>query len=444
MANVEQEIKRQNLVFGDLELGNGFFLSKTNPIATVDQRDMEQLGLEILEMPQVQAGKAKAAQRWRTIAGRDITGEAERRFDELVEEWAFNYVMKAVNSDANYPKVLGHNYGPPHEWFGMKVPGTRGSGGDGPDQNYSIIPIDGQARFKLVGRYFDRQLGDAPFTLTGNLSLSMTLNQIDWQDMVINDDGGFVVTLDPEPANGRANHIQTCIDARWLFIRDCRSDWRKTVNAYRVERLDPPTAPPLTITQLADRAARFMVDDVPAMYWFIRTLYVLEPNTVTTPFETGGIGGLVSQQISFMRLQLADDEAFVVTFGSGGAPFRDVVLHDYWFRTFPYWQYTTCFNNAQGVANPDGSTTYVISHRDPGVHNWLNTLGFRHLLALHRWQGLTSGQGAEGKPWAEGRLVKVDGLERVLPKGMRRVTPEQRQQQLKERAEQFQLRYLDH
>ena len=120
----------------------------------------------------------------------------------------------------------------------MKVPGTRGSGGDGPDQNYSIIPIDERSHYKLYGRCFDRQLGDVPFTLTGNISLSMTLNSLDWQGIHFNDDDSFVVTLDPEPADGRFNHIQTNLDSKWLFIRDCRSDWRKVVNAYRIERLD--------------------------------------------------------------------------------------------------------------------------------------------------------------------------------------------------------------
>ena len=188
---------------------DGYFLSATNPTATADQRDLEALALRVIDMPVVQQAKAQMAQRWKTIVGRDITAEALMRYDELVEEFAFNYVLKAVNSDANYPKVLNHNYGPPHQWFGMKVPGSRGGGGDGPDQNYVIIPIDSQARYELHGQRLDPKLGDVPFTLTGNFSLSMTLGSLDWQDVKFNADDSFVITLDPEPANGRPNHIQT-------------------------------------------------------------------------------------------------------------------------------------------------------------------------------------------------------------------------------------------
>ena len=99
----------------DVSLSDPHFLSKTNPIATVDQRDLEALALRIFQMPIVLKAKSRPADHWKTIVGRNITTEALARFDELVEEWAFNYTLKAVNSDANYPKVLGHLYGPPHE-----------------------------------------------------------------------------------------------------------------------------------------------------------------------------------------------------------------------------------------------------------------------------------------------------------------------------------------
>lgn len=424
---------------------DGYFLSATNPTATADQRDLEALALRVIDMPVVQHAKSQMAQRWKTIVGRDITAEALMRYDELVEEFAFNYVLKAVNSDANYPKVLNHNYGPPHQWFGMKVPGSRGGGGDGPDQNYVIIPIDSQAHYELHGQRLDPTLGDVPFTLTGNFSLSMTLGSLDWQDVKFNADDSFIITLDPEPANGRPNHIQTKLEARWLFIRDCRSDWRQTPNAYRIKRLDPPTAPPLSVDQIAERAGRFMVDDVAALYWFIRTFKVLEPNVIGAPFNTGSIGGLVSQMISFARLELADDDAFVVTMESGDVPFRDIVLQDFWFRSLDYWNRTSSMNNAQGVPNADGSTTYIVSIGDPGVHNWIDPGGFHEVLLVHRWQGLKRDATSERLPKAKSRMVKLKDLDAALPADMRRVTPEQRKQQLAERLETFKLRYyVDH
>lgn len=430
--NITTDIKEQ------LTLGNDFFLSKSNPVANVDQRDMEALAIRILAMPEVQEAKQNATARWRTIVGARMTAEAEAVFDTFIDEWAYNYAMKAVNSDPNYPKVLGNLYSPPHEWFGMQVPGSRAAGGDGPDPNYIFIPIDGLGKYELIGRRFDK-LGDVPFSLMGSLAPTITLNSLNWQDVQIGEDDTFVITLDSEPANGRPNHIQTDTDARWLFIRDCRTDWRQRTNAYRIKRLNQPTAPPLTIEQMSRRAANYMIEDIPALNWFMRTFYVLEDNKVTEPFGTGGIGGLVTQKISFIHLKLEDDEAYVATFGAADAPYRNIVLHDFWFRTIDYWKKQTSMNISQGISNADGSTTYVISKTDTGVHNWLDTAGFKELLVVHRWQGLKN----EAKPWAEGKVVKLTDLEDHLPEGIKRVTAEEREQQIAERLESFKTRFID-
>ena len=100
-------------------------------------------------------------------------------------------------------------------------------------------------------------------------------------------------------------------------------------------------------------------------------------------------------------------------------------------------------NNAQGAPNADGSTTYVVSLQDPGVHNWIDPAGFHELLVVHRWQGLKRDAGPEGAPWAKSQLVKLKDIDAALA-GMRRVTPEQRQQQLALRLQTFKLRYVDH
>lgn len=421
---------------------DGFFLSPSNPTATADQRDMEALALRVMEMPLVLQARENAAMRWKTIIGKQGSAETWARFnDQMLEEFAFGSVLKAVNSDPNYPKVLGHLYGPPHEWFGMKVPGCRSGGGDGPDQHYSIIPIDAYGRYELHGQRFVPGVVDAPFTLVADISVNMTLASLDWQDVQIDRDGRFVITLDPQTANGRRNHIQTKLESRYLFIRDCRADWRQKPNGYRIRRLDPPAAPPITVEQIADRAALFMNMDVAVMYWWMRTFDARDVNVISEPMNPGKLGGLITQRICFAKLDLPADEACVVTFGSANAAFRDVVLKDNFFRTFDYWKHTSNMNNAQGIPNEDGSTTYVISVQDPGVHNWLDPVGFHELLVVHRWQGLPSPLTEE--PWVKSHWVKLSQLDAALPAGMKRMTTAERRQQLAERLETFKLRYID-
>lgn len=418
---------------------DGYFLSGVNPLANADQRALEERAIRILNSPTVRQGQKQMAQRWRTIVGRDITPEAESRFGELVEEFAFNYVAKAVNGDPNYPKVFANIYAPPHKWMGLDVPGSRASGGDGPDNIYSFIPIDYGARYELHVTRLDPAPADMPYTLTGSLGFTMTLGSLDGRTLRASPDGTYTITIDPDPANGRPNHIQTKPNARYLFIRESRSDWRQRPAAHRIVRLDAPTRPPLTDQQIAEQAVQFMNEDVAAMYWFMRTFAGLEPNVMNPPFRTGSIGGLVSQQISFARIHLADDEAFVATIGSGDAPFRDFVLHDFWFRTIDYAHHTSSMNNSQGIPNADGSTTYIVSLKDPGYHNWLDPVGLHELLIVNRWQGLA----ADAAPTATGRVVKLRDLASALPPGMKTVTPAERKAQLAEREATYNLRFAD-
>lgn len=411
-----------------------------NPLATNEQRDGEALAMRAFASSAVIQARELVAMRWKTLAGREAPEEAwGPRFDELIEEFAFNYCLKAVAGDANYPIVLGMHYCPPHEWFGTNVPGSRGSGGDGPDQHYVLVPVTYGAHYEIEGQRFDPVPADIPLTIIGNPSITMTLGSLDLLDIKVNDDGRYRLTVGPEPANGDPNHLQVPPGALYLFNRECRSDWRQVPSGWTVRRLDPPGAPQWTEEQVAARAAAMMVEDVPPMYWFLSLYANMEPNTVSPLFNTGRVGGLVSQTIMFARLQVDESHAFVFTIGPGDAPYRNIVLHDYWFRTIDYWERQSCLNNGQSVPNPDGSITYVVAQEDPGVANWLDPCGFSHLLVVNRWQGMRGGE----EPTADGRLVALIDLESALPAEIPRVTPEERTKQLSERRATFRLRFMN-
>jgi len=409
-----------------------------NPLATTEQRSGEALAMRALASEHVNRARGLVAMRWRTLAGRLAPAEAwGARFDELVEEFAFNYCLKAVAGDANHPTVLGMLYCPPHEWLGTQVPGSRGSGGDGPDQHYVLIPVSYGAHYEIEGRRFDPVPADIPLTIAGNPSLTMTVGSLDLLAINVAEDGHYRLTVGPEAANGDPNHVQVLPGAMYLFNRECRSDWRQVPSSWTVRRLDPPTAPPWTEDQVATRAASMMVEDVPPLHWFMSLFAAMDANTVSPLFGTGGVGGLVSQQIMFARLQVDDRHAFVFTIGPGDAPYRNIVLHDYWFRTIDYWERQSCMNNGQSAPNPDGSVTYVVAHEDPGVANWLDPCGFEHLLVVNRWQGMRGG----AEPSAAGRLVSIADLESALPEGIPRVTSGERAAQLQDRRESFLLRF---
>jgi hypothetical protein len=82
----------------------------------------------------------------------------------------------------------------------------------------------------------------------------------------------------------------------------------------------------------------------------------------------------------------------------------------------------------------------VISLSDPGVYNWLDTAGLHEGTFMVRWQGLptssssTNSPGTTTVPSITVQVVQLFQLVSVLPSETRYATPEERTEQLAERA----------
>jgi hypothetical protein len=402
---------------------------------TVDQRDIESRAIGLLASDAVQRGRERVTARWRAVVGSGLPDEAWALFDEMVDEFTFNYVLKASALDPERPAVLAATYAPPHQWFGMDVPGSRAAGGVGADQHYALIPVRHGLSYNLTGRRLDPVPADIPLTVIGNDFLTMTLNSLDLTNVTLADDRTYSVGVGLEDRPGDPNYIQTRPGARWLLLRETRSDWGQVPSALRVDRVGKPSADPWSDKEVADLACAIMVDDVAPAYGTIRVFDGLPLNTVPPLFNTGVIGGLVSQQVLFARLRLERDDAYVCTVGTGEAAYHSLMLYDHWLRTIDYPTRQSTLNNTQAVPNPDGSITYVVAHDDPGVANWLDPVGLAHINVVGRWQRLRS------EPSATGQLIKVADLDAVVAADVPRVTKAERIQQLANRHESYLLRF---
>lgn len=418
-----------------------YFLSDQNPIANVDQRELEGIAMCLLERREVKEGRQTAAYLWKQVM-EGPAGPQMSRFEDMMDEYTFNYALKAANSDAGYPKVL-RIMQPAARFFGRDVPGSRW-GGDSPDFTYRIIPIEHGGRYEVRGKHTCETPPTASYVLVANTATSVTLGAVESRDIPVDANGEFVITLDSSPAAGRPNHIQTQPGAYFLFIRDAIGDWyTQTPNALRVRRLDTPKRGPLTEEEMAQRAAHHMVNDHYLVYWFSRLGYGVPPNQMRAPSASGEKGGLVFQWGSQGNIRLADDEALIMTANSAGALFRNIVLQDVFFLTVDYWKRTTSLNTSQMVADADGRYTYVVAHEDPGVHNWLDTAGLNELLVVHRWQALPRGSDTGEKPTLTCRTVKLKELGKALPSGIKRISAAERQQQIARRTAGFKRRFID-
>jgi hypothetical protein len=99
-----------------------------------------------------------------------------------------------------------------------------------------------------------------------------------------------------------------------------------------------------------------------------------------------------------------------------------------WYRTFDYSHHQTSLNGHQVELDADGVCRVVIAHHDPGLPNWLDTLGHKQGVVIVRWVMVSH------RPQPRTRIVPFAELISVLPE-TRRVGSDERAQTLDRRRE---------
>ena len=258
------------------------------------------------------------------------------------------------------------------------------------------------------------------------------------RELVTEADGSFVVSVDSDPAGGRANHVQSTPAAHEFYIRDVILDWESDdPNWLEIVRLGPPPARgPLTDDEQAQRTAEYMKKFADFSHSLARGMASGRPNRFHLAHSADTGGALRNQVYVGGHFLLEDDEAFVIDVNDGGAEYFTVPISNVWGTTMGIMDRTGSLNKAQSEPNADGTWTYVLSNADPGVHNWVDPCGLTHGILTLRMAEFP-GQRPTEHLSASGQVVKLADLERVLPAGTREVSSDERAVQLADRARAY-------
>jgi hypothetical protein len=142
------------------------------------------------------------------------------------------------------------------------------------------------------------------------------------------------------------------------------------------------------------------------------------------------------------HFRLADDEALVINLRTGGAAYFIVPITNQWGTTNDIVHRTACLNRAQSVPNADGSYTFVVSLKDPGVHNWVDPCDMHDGILTLRWAEFPSGRPSPDLG-ADSRVVRLSELAGALPAGTKFITPAERRKQCEDRARHYAWRLQD-
>jgi len=302
-----------------------------------------------------------------------------------------------------------------------------------PDNRYSSALLDPEGTYRISGVrgthvHLTFQFIDS-YPLVG---LSQDLAVIDADQLGIEPGEAFVFELGGEPRGDDWRPMPN--GARAVLVRETFGDWSsETRTTLRIERLDPagatPDGPPH-----AELAADYLTR-MTALWseGYLRGLRRLPVNVIPPIRASAGeAGGLRGQQGVMARFELAADEVLVVSMTATDAAYQAIQLGDPWFTTPNPLRRQSSLNRTQAAVDADGRMRFVISARDPGVANWLDTGGFDSGYVFVRWQGIQTELGPADQPVVE--RIRRDALADVLPAVTLLVTPEERARRLSRRA----------
>jgi hypothetical protein len=284
------------------------------------------------------------------------------------------------------------------------------------------------------------QFGVTPAKASSGIS-AMAYN--DFGDLHLDAAGRFDVILSPErPAGYQGDWWQLQPGASSLLLRLVDYDWATERDPrISVERLDKPVERPRSdAAELESRLrglataignnASFLVDHVETLR---RDGYVNR----LKEFDVSKLGGLVGQFYYEGAYELSPDEALVL---EAKVPdkcnYWSMILTNDIYETTDWYNNQSALNGSQLRVDADGIVRVIISAKDPGVPNWLDTAGYPSGAIQGRWNECSA------TPIPTLRKVAIADVRRGLPADTPTVTPAQREQIVRDRRSQLQQRPL--
>jgi hypothetical protein len=270
-----------------------------------------------------------------------------------------------------------------------------------------------------------------------------TLLEGDFDTLTLGTDGGFDVIVSPERPQGHTGdwwHLHP--QAEKLMIRFISYDWGiEREPRLGIDRLDvAPNRPRLSAQELERRfaelptiignAATMLVRQVEALRngGYINTLKSVDFSQMT---------GLARQSYYEGAYDLADNEAllFEVTVPMQ-CGYWSLILTNEIYETTDWYNNQSSLNGAQ--AHLDGQRIFraVISARDPGVPNWLDTAGNPRGAVQGRWLD------CDERPLPTMRKVNIVEIRDLMPSDTPVISPAAREAALRERRLRAQMRTI--
>lgn len=314
------------------------------------------------------------------------------------------------------------------------------------DTIYKSALIEAGGTYRVSGKR-----GSILFAKLGQLGPDMLrtgeasgpLSYLDIDDLKLDQDGRFsVIVSKKRPEGYQGDWWEMNPKAEKLMLRQISYDWNNEVDiSIAIDRLDVPAAKPrlpaktmsdnlAELPNMIGNAASFFVGHVEVMreQGYINKLKV---------YDLTQMSGLAGQSYYEGAYDINDDEALIVEVKVPDVcKYWSLILTNDLYETIDWYNNHSSLNGTQANVDEDGYFRAVISAKDPGVQNWLDTAGFASGAIQGRWLDCS------GTPIPEVKKVPFAEVMQQLPASTPKVSLEQREDIIRQRRAALQLRKL--
>lgn len=286
-------------------------------------------------------------------------------------------------------------------------------GADNPDNYYQNASISGAYTYRIRGNRgtvnylaFGTQAGH--YGQGGGLPPTGFLEST---QLEMDENGDFEIVLSCEKQPG--NWLRMTPETGLLIVRQTFADREKeTLASLRIERTDGPGEPLPITPQMVDEGLKNASTLVAgASLLFAKWARDFQAHSNQLPrFDqevSNKAGGDPNIAYYHSHWKLGPDEALVIEAKPPVCDTWNFQLNNYWMESLDYRFFPIHVNKHTAKYRADGAVRIVVAHRDPGLPNFISTVGHTSGTMLFRWIR------AEAHPVPSTRVVPFAELSRL-------------------------------
>lgn len=324
--------------------------------------------------------------------------------------------------------VKVHDADPLHPELTLIEHPHRKFGGDNIDAVFFSSRFEASECYRLYGKRGTVKNVSFVVQNKGQGFAGSIVGQLTGEELVVDEDGNFDLYFGGDERT--ENWVPLAPDADRLIIRQYFADWEnEQPMELRIERLGEPVPPPdlnaeallsgiVSAGELMESEADFWAD--------MLDKFRPSPNEFIDFFAKAGgkINAAPGGRALLGYWNIPSDSALIIRVRPPECSFWNLELYHAWWESSDYRYRLSGTNMHYCELEESGELVVVFGHDDPGIANWCDTSGFSEGLMTIRWMQ------SEESPMPQCELVKRAELDNFLPEGAKRISPQQRAEQI--------------